>query len=519
MEAWNRLDFLVVFAAWAGRLTSGVANGAELARVFRTARIFLILQKNEGLTTIFSCLLSIIPAAFYIVVLNLLLVFVYAILGMQLFGDEPIDTDPNGGTRAAYGPDNNFGDVFSSMSLLFQITVGQSMTHVSHDLRHYGVRTVFLFFGSYFFLSSYVMLNLFVGVVVDAFDLMHTPRGEANSADEFPPSDMWIFREKWREHCLAGMEEKGTVLSPALTAQASRNPALLELPYNRVHRLLQELGGIKATQDGGQGGKVLHIQAENSDWMYYSLLQAELYAYKIQAAARVPGLTLAKSLAAHKRKPGVHEEVMGRFGPRGVGFHTLLCRLCLRRISKSTLMYDQQMVEKDTEDAFVSQNIIAAMLGARILLKFGPAYCPSTVDGQNVVHDTSISVVDSNGELVNRDPSAVWSRVSRGTFEAAVRGVRDLRISRLARLRRLVVHEHQGLTRGKSINPDSGSPVWSTNLAISPTALAAAQAKADMAAAGGVVSPRSASRIMSNPMHISDSDEEENQYIHNDTSR
>jgi hypothetical protein len=215
-----------------------VSSGAELARVFRTVRVFLILQKNEGLTTIFSCLLSIIPPAFFIVVLTLLLLFIYSILGMQIFGDEPIQPDP-ANYRAAYGPDLNFGDVFSSMKLLFQITVGQSMTLISHDLRHYGEHRVFMYFGSYFFLSNYVMLNLFVGVVVDAFDLKHTPPAALDEEDEFPPADMFTFRAKWREQCVGVLEDEGISLSGAATAQCIRNPALMELRYQRFYRLLQ----------------------------------------------------------------------------------------------------------------------------------------------------------------------------------------------------------------------------------------------------------------------------------------
>jgi hypothetical protein len=439
-EAWNRMDLAVVAMSWFGRVAQ-VKSGAELARVFRTMRVFLIFHKVEGLTTLFSTVLAVLPSAFYMIVLILLLFFVYAILGMQLFGDEPT-------THVHYNADNNFSDFSHSMKLLFQITVGQSLTYISHDLRHHGMHSVFLYFASFYFWSSYVMMNLFVGVLVDTFDLQHTPHGDDNAAPEFPPADMWTFREMWRDACVKAAEAGG--YSSAIRGEAGRNPSLLELPFNQVYPLLLDLGEKKS--EGGSGS-VLHVRAQDPDWMYYTLLQAELYAFKIQPSMRIPGLSLAKSIAAYKG--GGPKEEVGKYGPRGVGFHWLLKRLALRRLKKSTLMYQSLMDELETEREFVSQNIIAAMFCARILLKYGPEFCPA--------------VAAYYGEMEDGfEPSAVWQKVSLGTFQAAVRGVRDLRISRLTRLRKLIEQEHAIAAMGDGdpmlpVNPETGSPMAGAN--------------------------------------------------------
>jgi hypothetical protein len=205
--------------------------------------------------------------------------------------------------------------------------------------------------------------------------------------------------------------------------------------------------------------------------MYYTLLQTELYAYKIQPSMRIPGLSLAKSIAAYKGAGGPKEDV-GKYGPRGVGFHWLLKRLALRRLSKSTLVYQSLMDELETEREFVSQNIISAMFGARILLKYGPEYCPAVAAYLGETED-------------GFEPSAIWQKVSIGTFQAAVRGVRDLRISRLARLRRLVEQEHASavVQRGEStvpVNPDTGSPMATPSLT-TPRAMYKAKKKSKKA--------------------------------------
>ena len=457
-EPWNRMDGAVVAMSWVGRYAQ-VKSGAELARVFRTVRVFLIFHKVEGLTTLFSTVLAVLPSAFYMIVLIVLLFFVYAILGMQLFGDEPT-THPN------YNEDNNFSDFAHSMKVLFQITVGQSITYISHDLRHHGIHLVFTYIASFYFWSSYIMMNLFVGVLVDTFDLQHTPQGDESAAPEFPPADMWTFREMWRDACVQASEEGG--YSKAIRGEADRNPSLLELPYNKVYPLLLDLG---EQPSAGGSGKLLHVRAQDPDWMYYTLLQTELYAYKIQPSMRIPGLSLAKSIAAYKGAGGPKEDV-GKYGPRGVGFHWLLKRLALRRLSKSTLVYQSLMDELETEREFVSQNIISAMFGARILLKYGPEYCPAVAAYLGETED-------------GFEPSAIWQKVSIGTFQAAVRGVRDLRISRLARLRRLVEQEHASavLQPGEStvpVNPDTGSPMATPSLT-TPRAMFKAKKKSKKA--------------------------------------
>ena len=99
--------------------------------------------------------------------------------------------------------------------------------------------------------------------------------------------------------------------SAAVRGQAERNPSLLELPYNKVYPLLQELG--KKTSAGGSG-TLLYVQAQDPDWMYYTLLQTELYAYKIRPSMRIPGLSLAKSIASYKGTGGPKTDV-GKYGP------------------------------------------------------------------------------------------------------------------------------------------------------------------------------------------------------------
>lgn len=53
-DQWNRLDFVVVAASVFGQFFN-IRSGAELARIFRTMRVFLIFHRVQGLTELFRC--------------------------------------------------------------------------------------------------------------------------------------------------------------------------------------------------------------------------------------------------------------------------------------------------------------------------------------------------------------------------------------------------------------------------------------------------------------------------------
>lgn len=277
-DQWNILDALVVTTSLAGRFL-GVKSGAEIGRVFRTMRVFLVFNRIQGLTELFSTLLAVLPSAFYIMVLIVLIFFVYAILGMQTFGLEPTD-------HVYYNADNNFSDFPHAMRLLFQMTVGQSITLISHDLRAYGNHGVFMFFASFYFFSSYMMMNLFVGILVDTFDLQHTPHVSEDDPDavDFSVDDMWVYRSKWRRACLAAGEADDAL--GVDSEMANRNPGQLELPYDALQPFLFDLC-LRETANETRSGAVdpvLHVKPSNPDWMYYTLLQVTSLAAAAAAA-------------------------------------------------------------------------------------------------------------------------------------------------------------------------------------------------------------------------------------------
>ena len=86
-------------------------------RVFRVGRLFRVAQRAKGLRTLFNTLIVSLPAIFNVGSLLFLLMFVYAVLGMNLFGE----IAPKGQIQPLHISFRTFG---SSLLTLFRVFTG-----------------------------------------------------------------------------------------------------------------------------------------------------------------------------------------------------------------------------------------------------------------------------------------------------------------------------------------------------------------------------------------------------------
>lgn len=243
-DGLSQLDVLVVFGSWAS-IFVGVRSGLEVLRVFRTARILLILAHFDGLMALYSTILRCVPASIDVMMVSTILFFIYAVIGMNLFGDTPpMDCDIECPGR--YNRADNFGDFFSSMMLLFQWATGQCQYNLMHDLatdshNKWGSGIVFTFFASFKILSDYVCINLMVGIILDTFDNTY-------STEKMPFSieDLWWFRDEWARLVIGAIQESGDAdfdvsNREQIIARIQKNPTKVSLCFDRLRALLHDM--------------------------------------------------------------------------------------------------------------------------------------------------------------------------------------------------------------------------------------------------------------------------------------
>ena len=162
---------LVVVGSEGGKLGSGGSGGSLSAfrttRVFRTFRVLRVarlLRFMRSMALIVGVIQRSLESFFYIIVLMLLFVFIFALLGMQIFGGQ-----------YNFGDDVKIRTNFDSFWIAY-VTVFQVMTVENWHLNmHESMRTnnpkfvTGLYYIVWIFIGNFILLNLLLSIIFDAF--------------------------------------------------------------------------------------------------------------------------------------------------------------------------------------------------------------------------------------------------------------------------------------------------------------------------------------------------------------
>ncbi len=191
LDGWNVFDFTIVVGTIAGivmTLTSKVGLGASTSviRSFRIGRVFKLVKRFKSLKIIFNTFIMTLPALANVGSLLLLFLYIYAILGMNLFATIKI----NGPMHELL----NFKNVFVAFLTLFRVATGENWQDLMEALRkedqvlfqcveepsysEYAAAgyetlgcgaafaTVSIYFFTYVLLVSLIFLNLYIAIIL-----------------------------------------------------------------------------------------------------------------------------------------------------------------------------------------------------------------------------------------------------------------------------------------------------------------------------------------------------------------
>ena len=159
-DPWGLFDFAVVAITLAP-----ASDSLLILRALRVLRVLRVVSAIPRLRRVVGALLHAVPGVAAIAVLLLLIFYVYAVITTNLFG-------------AAY-PDW-FGTIGESMFSLFQIMTLESwsMGIVRPILQQFPwAWTVFV---SFIIVSSFTVLNLFIAIVIDSMQTIHSGEQDAS---------------------------------------------------------------------------------------------------------------------------------------------------------------------------------------------------------------------------------------------------------------------------------------------------------------------------------------------------
>ncbi|GAA56330.1 voltage-dependent calcium channel type A subunit alpha-1 [Clonorchis sinensis] len=181
-DRWNTFDFITVVGSITDVLVSELQDSSFLSlgflRLFRAARLIKLIRQGYTIRILLWTFIQSFKALPYVCLLLLMLFFIYAVVGMQVFGQIAINDAE--GQITSY---NNFHSFVCAVLLLFRCATGESWQEVmlgctdgqecvNKSQSGCGSAISYAYFVSFNFLCSFLMLNLFVAVIMDNFDYL-----------------------------------------------------------------------------------------------------------------------------------------------------------------------------------------------------------------------------------------------------------------------------------------------------------------------------------------------------------
>uniref|UniRef100_H2LE53 Voltage-dependent L-type calcium channel subunit alpha n=1 Tax=Oryzias latipes TaxID=8090 RepID=H2LE53_ORYLA len=193
-DAWNVFDALVVIGSVVDIILSQVivepGNTEDSARIsitffrlFRVMRLVKLLSRGEGIRTLLWTFIKSFQALPYVALLIAMLFFIYAVIGMQVFGKIAMVD----GTQI--NRNNNFQTFPQAVLMLFRCATGEAWQEIMlaclpgklcdsesdynpGEERTCGSGFAIIYFISFYMLCAFLIINLFVAVIMDNFDYL-----------------------------------------------------------------------------------------------------------------------------------------------------------------------------------------------------------------------------------------------------------------------------------------------------------------------------------------------------------
>ncbi|CAH1378096.1 unnamed protein product [Tenebrio molitor] len=414
-DAWNVFDFIIVLGSFIDIVYQDVNPGgtklqisSNFFRLFRVMRLIKLLNKGEGIRTLLWTFLKSFQALPYVALLIVMLFFIYAVIGMQMFGKIE-----NVNSETPINRNNNFGSFFQAVLVLFRSATGEAWQDIMlacadtenakcdsrvelkpTDSKYCGSDIAYPYFISFYVLCSFLIINLFVAVIMDNFDYL------TRDWSILGPHHLDEFIRLWSEY---DPDAKGRIkhldvvtllrkISPPLGfgklcphRVACKRLVSMNMPLNSDGTVLFNATLFAVVRTS------LRIKTEGN----IDDANAELRA----VIKKIWKRTNPKLLDQVVPPPGVDDEVtVGKF------YATFLIQDYFRRFKKRK---EQEMKEGDTE----THNTVTLQAGLRTLHEAGPEL-------KRAISGNLDELVDDNPEPMHRRNhslfGSVWSSMRRG---------------------------------------------------------------------------------------------------------
>jgi voltage-gated sodium channel len=159
-DPWGLFDLAIIAVSWAP--DSGALSVLRALRVLRVLRLVSVVP---SLRNVVEAMLAALPGMGSIVLLMLLIFYVFGVMAVKLFGGVM---------------EEQFGDLGSALFTLFQLMAMDDFGNVVRQAME-AKPWAWLFFFPFTILATFVVLNLFIGVIVESIQTLREARESADA--------------------------------------------------------------------------------------------------------------------------------------------------------------------------------------------------------------------------------------------------------------------------------------------------------------------------------------------------
>jgi voltage-gated sodium channel len=222
-DGWNVFDFVTVFAAFA----PGIRENATLLRLARLLRVVRVVSVLPDLRVLVSGMARALPPIGSMAVLAVLLIFVYGMVGWELFGDEIPE---------------RWGNIGEAMLTLFTVLTLEGWNDVLAEAQEVHPGS-WLFFVTFVLLASFLLINIVIAIIINSVE-------EARNAERL---DELEHRIEAAEREGRGYDETAEIAARMQALRAALDDLERELAAADLHEHRERAGRLRASARRGRG--------------------------------------------------------------------------------------------------------------------------------------------------------------------------------------------------------------------------------------------------------------------------
>ena len=185
-DGWNVFDFSIIVLAF----VPATGSFAIIARLARLMRLLRLISTIPELRLIVATLVRSIPSMLHIVALMSLMVYIYAIIGYQLFHEH----DPE-----------HWRNLGISLLSLFRVVTLEDWTDIMYKAMELHP-LAWMYFVSFVVLGTFVVINLFIAVVINNLDEAKQER--LRKLEQAPTADALLSELRATQESLRRLENR-----------------------------------------------------------------------------------------------------------------------------------------------------------------------------------------------------------------------------------------------------------------------------------------------------------------------